>query len=31
MAWISAAIAIIPLLFASFWTWKRVRKTPAFS
>ncbi len=31
MAWISAAFAFIPLLFASFWTLKRVRKTPAFS
>ena len=31
MAFISATVAIIPLLFASFWTLKRVRKTPAFS
>lgn len=31
MAWISAAFALIPLIFASFWTLKQVRKTPAFS
>jgi len=31
MALISAVFALIPLLFASFWTLKRVRKTPAFS
>ena len=31
MAFISAAVAIIPLLFASFWTLKLVRKTQAFS
>jgi MFS family permease len=31
MAFISAAFALIPLIFASFWTLKRVRKTPAFS
>ena len=31
MAWISAAFAFIPLILASFWTVKRVRKTPAFS
>jgi len=31
MSWISAAVALIPLLLASFWTLKRVRKTPAVS
>jgi MFS family permease len=31
MAWISAAFAFIPLLFASFWTLKRVQKKQAFS
>jgi len=31
MAWISAAFAFIPLLFASFWTLKLARKTSAFS
>ncbi len=31
MAWISAAFALIPLIFASFWTLKLVRKTSAFS
>ena len=31
MAFISAAFAIIPLFFASFWTLKLVRKTQAFS
>jgi len=31
MAFISAAFAFIPLLFASFWTLSLIRKTPAFS
>ena len=31
MAWISAAFAFIPLLFASFWTLKWVQKKQAFS
>ncbi len=31
MAWISAAFAFIPLILASFWTLKLIRKTPAFS
>ncbi|MBI5945450.1 MAG: MFS transporter [Chloroflexi bacterium] len=31
MAWISAAFALIPLIFASFWTLKLARKTSAFS
>jgi len=31
MAYISAAFAFIPLLFASFWTWKLARKTQALS
>ncbi len=31
MAYISAVFAIIPLLFASFWTLKLVRKTQTFS
>ncbi len=31
MAYISAAFALIPLIFASLWTLKRVRKTRAFS
>jgi len=31
MALISAAIAFIPLMFASFWTLNLIRKTPTFS
>ena len=31
MALVSAAFAVIPLIFASLWTLKRVRKTQAFS
>jgi MFS family permease len=31
MAWISAAFALVPLALASFWTLKRVRKTPSVS
>jgi len=31
MAYISAAVAVIPLFFASFWTLRLVRKAQAFS
>jgi len=31
MALISSAVAIIPLIFASLWTWKQIRKTPALA